>query len=114
MARICVGVDGGGTKTEAVVYVVDEGADASSGRVVGRGVAGPSNKNSVGDEAAVAAFRQAVSAALEEQQSGGAAAISCVVLSMAGVDTEADARFWRKVGLCSGTRACLSSSARHS
>ena len=99
MSRICVGVDGGGTKTAAVAYVVDDGADLSSGRVVGRGVAGPSNKNSVGEESAVGAFRQAVGSALAAEDLSGGVSVSCIVLAMAGVDTEADADFWRKVCL---------------
>ncbi len=103
--HLVVGVDGGGTKTAAVAYLVDEG-DPAAGRVLGRSVAGPSNKNSVGETAAVAAFVQAVGAVLAESGLGIDSAalaerggVSCMVLSMAGVDTEADADFWRTVCL---------------
>lgn len=104
--HLVVGVDGGGTKTAAVAYLVDEGGDPAAGRVLGRSVAGPSNKNSVGEAAAVAAFVQAVGAVLAESGLGIDSAalaerggVSCMVLSMAGVDTEADADFWRTVCL---------------
>lgn len=102
--HLVVGVDGGGTKTAAVAYLVDEGGDPAAGRVLGRSVAGPSNKNSVGEAAAEAAFAQAVCAALAESGLGidsaalaEAGGVSCLVLSMAGVDTEADEEFWRTV-----------------
>jgi N-acetylglucosamine kinase-like BadF-type ATPase len=58
MARLTIGIDGGGTKTAAVAYLVGDDGDAGAGRVVGHGLAGPSNKNSVGEEAAVAALKQ--------------------------------------------------------
>lgn len=97
MARLYIGVDGGGTKTAAVAYLVEDENDASSGRVVGRGVAGPSNKNSVGEKSAISAFRLACSQALEAEGLSEGIAVSCIVLAMAGVDTDADVRFWSKV-----------------
>ena len=65
MAKVFIGIDGGGTKTAAAAYLVEDGKDPSAGRVVGRAVAGPSNKNSVGEASAVAAFRQSVASALQ-------------------------------------------------
>jgi len=65
--------------------------------VVGRGTAGPSNKNSVGWESSVAAFLAAVAAAMKDAKLGDEASISCFVLSMSGVDCEADAIFWQNV-----------------
>src|SRR5205085_10392438 len=51
-----VGVDGGGTKTEAVII------DANQ-QVIGDGLAGPSNPLRVGIAAAAAAVREAIDAA---------------------------------------------------
>ena len=51
-----VGVDGGGTKTEAVVMDVNQ-------RVIGAGRAGPSNPLRVGIAAAAAAIREAIDSA---------------------------------------------------
>ena len=94
---VCIGVDGGGTKTAAVICRVNDEI-GHTGTFVGRGFAGPSNKNSVGAEPAVAALWQAVADALEEAQLGaiGDAAVACIVLSMAGCDTEEDGAFWRQ------------------
>lgn len=75
-----LGVDGGGTKTEAVV------TDAA-GRVVSRGTAGSTNQNSVGADAARANLGQAVREAL-----GGAPGPVCrATLAMSGVDRPGDA-----------------------
>ena len=113
-----------GTKTAAVAYLVGDGDDTLAGSVVGRGVAGPSNKNSVGEQAAISSFLHAVASALQEA-GRDAKEVSCFVLSMAGVDTEADAVFWQHVctehypaaravvendsvaALCSGTNGVL-------
>ncbi len=82
MSRLrVVGVDGGGTKTLALA------ADAS-GRVVGRGLAGPSNLYPLGFEAASAAIQAAIAAALD----GAEPAALCLGLSGAGRPQEA-ARF---------------------
>ena len=51
-----VGVDGGGSKTEAVVMDVNQ-------RVIGEGLAGPSNPLRVGIAAAAAAIREAIDSA---------------------------------------------------
>ena len=51
-----VGVDGGGTKTEAVIMDVNQ-------RVIGEGLAGPSNPLRVGIAAAAAAIREAIDSA---------------------------------------------------
>lgn len=55
---LLIGVDGGGSKTLALA------ADAK-GRVLGRGVAGPSNYHAAGLEAATAALETAIAAAIE-------------------------------------------------
>src|SRR5487761_2225419 len=77
-----VGVDGGGTKTAAAVV----GDDL---RVVGGGVAGPSNYRSVGMEASSGYIAEAITTAL------GAAQVSldgidAICLCLAGFDTELD------------------------
>jgi N-acetylglucosamine kinase-like BadF-type ATPase len=59
--RIAMGLDGGGTKTEAVL--LDE-----SGRVLGRGRGGPSNPSRSGIAAAVKGVREAAAAALSEAE----------------------------------------------
>jgi N-acetylmuramic acid 6-phosphate etherase len=54
---LVIGIDGGGSHTLALL------ADAASGRVLGRGTAGPSNIQAVGAEAGVRELRAAVDAA---------------------------------------------------
>jgi N-acetylglucosamine kinase len=80
--RVVLGVDGGGTKTAAVVM------DARQ-VVRGRGVAPSSNHNNVGPEATAAALRQAIEQALAE---AGAVFndVAGICLCLAGVDRPAD------------------------
>jgi len=56
-----IGIDGGGTKTEAVIMDV-------AYRVLGSGIAGPSNPLRVGIANAAAAIREAIDKACEEAQ----------------------------------------------
>jgi N-acetylglucosamine kinase-like BadF-type ATPase len=56
-----VGVDGGGSKTQAVVVDAD-------GRIVGEGISGPSNPLRVGITRAAAAVREAIDKACEAAQ----------------------------------------------
>ena len=74
---LVLGVDGGGTKTLALV------ADPA-GRIVGRGEAGSSNSKSVGWDAATAALRAAIAAA------GAQGPVDAACLGMAGADTDAE------------------------
>ncbi len=76
MERLLLGVDGGGSKTLAL-------AADGAGRVLGRGVAGPSNCQVVGVEAACAALDAATGAALASVPGGCLAAI-CLGLAGAG------------------------------
>jgi N-acetylglucosamine kinase-like BadF-type ATPase len=76
-----IGVDGGGTKTHALV------ADLS-GRVLGRGAAGPSNVQAVGAEATYTALDAVVAAALADADVSGPPASIC--LGMAGAGRAAD------------------------
>jgi len=72
-----VGIDGGGTKTEAVL--VDE-----HGRVVSSGIGGPSNPNGVSPEAVFASLRDAVGGALAGAENGSRYAVAATCVGMAG------------------------------
>lgn len=80
--RIVVGVDGGGTKTEAIV------TDAS-GRVLGRGLAGPSNWEVIGLDGLLAAVTHALDDALGAAEVARSA-ISASAFALAGVDWPSD------------------------
>jgi len=79
---IVLGIDGGGTKTVAVVM-------DGEGRVLGRGQAGSTNWNSVGVESAQANLRAVAGMALE---SAGipAARLSAICIGASGVDRPDD------------------------
>src|SRR3954452_5734129 len=79
---VVVGVDGGGTKTHAVV--VDD-----RGTPLGAGVAGPSNWESVGISGARRAITAAVEGALGRADLRGAA-IDAAVYALAGYDWPSD------------------------
>jgi glucosamine kinase len=82
MTNYLLGVDGGGTKTQAVIC--DE-----SGRILGSGMGGPSGIDSVGAAGAILGIGAAVEAA--RQQAGLVVApFHSVFLGMAGVVSEAD------------------------
>ncbi len=77
-----IGVDGGATKTDAVVL-------AGDGQVLGSGRAGGSNWESAGLDGAVSAIALAVERALE--QAGGARGeIAAAAFALAGVDWPGD------------------------
>jgi glucosamine kinase len=82
MARTFLGVDGGGTKTQAALC--DE-----NGRVLGAGLSGASGIDSVGAEAAAANIGAAITAA---RRQAGLEAAPCdgVFFGMAGVVSAAD------------------------
>ncbi len=82
MPSFVLGVDGGGTKTTAILL-------DGSGVVVGRGQAGPSNRYAVGEKSAEAELRRAIELVLES--AGVAAAdVRTICLGMAGVDRPGD------------------------
>ncbi len=91
--KLYAGIDGGGSKTLAIV--VDE-----AGHEIGRGQAGGSNYQSVGAEKAVSHIQQAL-----QQASGGTLPISGMCVGLAGVDRPADRDLMLnelvKLGLCS-------------
>jgi N-acetylglucosamine kinase-like BadF-type ATPase len=76
-ARIVIGIDGGGSKTQAI-------AASPDGRVLGRGTAGPSNYQGVSLPSAQAAIDRAVGAALAEAGLPQAS-VDAVCLGLAGV-----------------------------
>lgn len=74
---LVIGVDGGATKTSSVVMT-------ASGRVLGRGIAPPSNIHSVGRDAAASALRQAIDSALADARRPYEA-VDAICLCLAGV-----------------------------
>ena len=87
MAQIFVGVDGGGSKTSAVV--VDE-----QGREIGRGVAGASNYQGIGLELAVTNVRLAIQSALAAARHNETP--DFVLIGAAGIDRPQDQTAWQQ------------------
>lgn len=89
-----VGVDGGGTKTRAIL-------GTETGRILGEGYAGPSNYNAVGRVAAADAVREAVR---DAQRAAGALGVPLdgTFLGLAGVTTEEDRRIVRGLVAAAG------------
>jgi N-acetylglucosamine kinase-like BadF-type ATPase len=79
-----VGVDGGGSKTKAVIGYASTGGDL---QIVGAGQGGPSNPSAIGFDAAFSNIRQAIVAAF---QSAGVPQQPCLraVLCLAGAGRE--------------------------
>jgi N-acetylmuramic acid 6-phosphate etherase len=78
-SELILGIDGGATSTVALL------ADAASGRVLGRGVGGPSNIQAVGDALAIQALDDAVGTAFE---AAGLryTTVAAASLGLAGID----------------------------
>lgn len=93
--RFIIGVDGGGTKTVALVAT-------TAGKVLGRGEAGPSNYHNVGPIAASRAIKQSVIRAKKQAGLAGTKA-DIAVVALAAVDSERDRasseRFVRRSGM---------------
>ncbi len=87
MARFALGLDGGATNTIAVVMNADQVE-------VGRGSAGPSNHQNVGEAAAEQAILNAVHDARRE---AGNPEIEAACWGMAGLDREEDVRIIRRI-----------------
>ena len=87
MAQIFVGVDGGGSKTSAVV--VDE-----TGREIGRGVAGASNYQGIGLAVATANVRKAVETAVA--MTGRDELPAFALIGIAGIDRPQDLALWQQ------------------
>eukprot|EP00271_Cylindrocystis_brebissonii_P010484 TRINITY_DN26678_c0_g1_i1.p1 TRINITY_DN26678_c0_g1~~TRINITY_DN26678_c0_g1_i1.p1 ORF type:complete len:366 (+),score=39.95 TRINITY_DN26678_c0_g1_i1:222-1319(+) len=112
--HVVIGVDGGGTSTTAVVLGIetfkrqgalgDSWVKASEIEILGRGCAGSSNVNSVGEVRARGALEESMAAALRAAKLPRAA-VRAVCLGMAGIDTPADAvpvRGWMRTVFPSG------------
>jgi N-acetylglucosamine kinase-like BadF-type ATPase len=82
MNRLVVGVDGGGTKTEAVLASVNTSGET---RVLGRGLSGPSNMRLAGKEQTLASLDEAIGAAISGHPLNGDK-IDVAVLALAGSD----------------------------
>ena len=88
-ADLVLGIDGGGSHTIAVL--AERGRD---GQVVGRGRAGPSNIQSVGEIAALNALEEAIAGAFADAQLP-MAAVAAAAFGLAGVDHPDSARVIR-------------------
>lgn len=80
--RYVVGVDGGGTKTNVVVFGENVG-------VVGAATSGPANHRSVGMDTASANIAQAISGALQAANVS-LTHITAIIMCLAGLDTDLD------------------------
>jgi N-acetylglucosamine kinase-like BadF-type ATPase len=78
--RYALGVDGGGTKTEAWLARLGEAGQTA---VLGRGLAGPSNPRAVGTEIAFQNLGEAVDAAFRDTQVDPVD-VDCAVLAISG------------------------------
>jgi len=78
--RLLLGVDGGGSKTTALIA---ELGDAGTIQILGRGAGGPSNLRLAGKEMALASLDKAVDEALVEAGLEGRF-LDCAVLALAG------------------------------
>ena len=78
---LVIGVDGGGTKTFAVL------ADRATGAALGRGAAGPSNVMAVGTEAGLAAIATAIERAFAAANRPNCQ-VAAATLGLAGVDRQ--------------------------
>jgi len=92
-SRLLLGVDGGGSKTLALVAVLDEFDEM---RVLGRGRGGPSNLRLSGKEQSLNSLDQAIDEALLEAGMPGRN-FDCAVLALAGStspDIQNDVNSW--------------------
>jgi glucosamine kinase len=89
MTRYILGIDGGGTKTQAVIL-------EDSGRWRGSGLGGPSNYNDVGVETTQASIREAVDAA-RQMADLPPTPFAAAFLGMAGVVSPTDRAIIREI-----------------
>ena len=78
---LVLGIDGGATSTMALL------ADAATGRVLGRGVGGPSNIQAVGEQAALKQLDLAVGGAFDSAKLPYAT-VEAAALGLAGIDVD--------------------------
>jgi N-acetylmuramic acid 6-phosphate etherase len=86
---LVLGIDGGGSRTVAVLAVARAAADERLGAILGRGVAGPSNVHAVGRDRAAQSLNDAIDRAFA---SAGIrrATVAAACLGLAGADRPAD------------------------
>ncbi|MGB5292861.1 MAG: BadF/BadG/BcrA/BcrD ATPase family protein [Lysobacterales bacterium] len=92
-SRLILGVDGGGSKTAALVALLDESGQLS---ILGRGKGGPSNLRLAGKELSLASLDQAVNEALKKADVSGRN-LDYAVLALAGSgspDVQRDVSNW--------------------
>ncbi len=82
---LIAGIDGGGTKTEAVIL------DTDSMEIVGHGISGPSNFHNVGLDRAVINIIDALIKAMEH--AGHYVSLDAACISLAGLDTRFDREY---------------------
>lgn len=82
-SSLLLGIDGGGSKTTALLASTD-------GDVIGRGAGGASNYQAVGLQTALAELEKAVRGAVTSAGPYGTSPIAAVCLGMAGVDRPED------------------------
>ncbi len=93
--RLVLGIDGGGTKTVAWLADRDPAGEQS---VIGRGLSGPANPQTVGLATAAESVAQAVAAAFEDA-AVEPAPVAAAVLALAGSDRDENRTFlkdWAK------------------
>ncbi len=82
-AALLLGIDGGATSTVALL------AEASTGRVLGRGHGGPSNIQAVGEQAGLQQLDAAVGSAFESAKLAYCP-VAAAVLGLAGIDLDGE------------------------
>ena len=86
---LVLGIDGGGTRTVALLAAARDAGGDIAAQILGRGVSGPSNYQAVGRTAAFASLQGAVAQAFAEAGIGrGPVAAAC--LGLAGADRAGD------------------------
>lgn len=91
--RLILGVDGGGSKTQALVAAVDAAGRMS---ILGRGMGGPSNLRLSGKEQSLNSLDQAIDEAMQKAAVSGRR-FDCAVLALAGStspDVQKDVSQW--------------------
>jgi N-acetylglucosamine kinase-like BadF-type ATPase len=91
--RFLLGVDGGGSKTVALVAALAQSGEMT---IIGRGRGGPSNLRLSGKQQSLNSLDQAIDGALSEAGIGGRS-VDCAVLALAGStspDVQRDVSSW--------------------
>ncbi len=106
MSDLVIGVDGGGTKTAAWLAPLE---DDSSGKILGRGVAGPGNPRAAGFDAAQANIEAAIESAFADAKlPRGPVAGACLALAGAGRPEEQEriAAWAKESAIAKQVRVC--------